>query len=121
MGAVNRAQGNLYDAVQSVCDALRGIGISPVTDPRNARPNSVLVELPTVDSFTYNVSDVRIELRLLAPPPGNEDTGNMLMTLADKIINSEIAVTAARPGYATYGNQEMPTYDLTVALAIKRN
>ena len=121
MGTVNRPKGNLYDAVQAVVDALQGLGISPITDPRNARPNAVLVELPTVDSFTYNVSDIRLMVRCLAPPPGNEDTANMLMTLADKIIDSEIAVTSARPGYATYGNQEMPTYDLTVALAIKRN
>lgn len=121
MGTVARPAGNLYDAVQAVAEGLRGLGISPITDPRNARPNAVLIELPVVDSFTYNVSNVTIQLRCLAPPPGNEDTANYLMTLADKIVNSEIAVTAARPGYATYGNQEMPTYDLTVALAVKRN
>ena len=121
MAAVFRPQGNLYDAVQAVAEALKGIGISPITDPRNARPNSVLIELPTVTSFTFNVSDIRLMLRLLAPPPGNEDTANALMTLADKIIDSEIAVVSARPGYATYGNQEMPSYDLEVAVALKRN
>lgn len=121
MATVNQPTGNLYDAVQSVADALRGIGISPITDPRNARPNAVLIELPTASQLTYNVSDVRITLRCMAPPPGNEDSANYLMTLADRIINSEIAVTDARPGVASYGNQEMPTYDLTVALALKRN
>lgn len=121
MAPVNRPQGNLYDAVQAVAEALEGIGISPITDPRNARPNAVLVELPTVTSFTFNVSDIRIMVRCLAPPPGNEDTANYLMTLADKVINSEIAVVSARPGYATYGNQEMPSYDLEVAVALKRN
>lgn len=121
MGTVNQPKGNLYDSVQAVAQALEGIGISPITDPRNARPNAVLIELPTVTSFTYNVSDIRIMLRCLAPPPGNEDTANYLMTLADKIIDSEIAVVSARPGYATYGNQEMPSYDLEVAVALKRN
>ena len=121
MGTVNRPKGNLYDAVQAVVDALQGLGISPITDPRNARPGGVLVELPTVDSFTYNVSDIRLMVRCMAPGPGNEDAANFLMTLADKIINSEIAVVSARPGFATYGNQEMPSYDLTVAIAVKRN
>ena len=27
----------------------------------------------------------------------------------------------ARPGFATYGQQELPTYDLTVAISVKRN
>jgi phage tail protein X len=121
MGQVFRPQGNLYASVQAVVEALADIGIAAVTDPRNAHPNSVLVELPTVDSYTYNVSDIRLVVRCLAPPPGNEDSANYLMTLADKITNSEIAVVSSRPGFATYGQQEMPTYDLTVAVAVKRN
>ena len=115
------AKGMLYEAVQAVSEALRGIGIEPVLDPRNARPNAVLVELPTADLFTYNVADVRIQLRLLGTPPGNQDSAEYLMTLADKVIDSDLAVIDARPGVATYGNQELPSYDLTVKISVKRN
>jgi hypothetical protein len=115
------ARGVLYEAVQAVSDALKAIGIQPVLDPRNARPNSVLVELPTADLFTYNVADVRIPVRLLGTPPGNQDSAEYLMTLADKVIDSDLAVVDARPGVATYGQQEMPSYDLTVKISVKRN
>jgi hypothetical protein len=115
------ASGILVDAVNAVKTALTGLGLVPVTDPRNARPLSVLIELPTVDAFTYNVGDIQLRLRVLAPPPGNQDAGDYLMTIADQIMNSTIAVTDLRPGLATVGSQDLPTYDLTVAVAVRRN
>lgn len=115
------AGGILIDAVNACKTALTGLGLVPVTDPRNARPLSVLIELPSVDAFTYNVGDIELRLRVLAPPPGNQDAGDYLMTIADQIMNSTIAVTDIRPGLATYGGQELPTYDLTVAVAVRRN
>lgn len=115
------ASGILLEAVNACKTALNGLGLKPITDPRNARPLSVLIELPTVDSFTYNVGDMRLRLRILAPPPGNQDAGDYLMTIADQIMNSTIAVTDMRPGLATIGGQDLPTYDLTVAVAVRRN
>jgi len=114
-------KGILWAAVQATSDALKDLGIRTVTDPRNAAPNTALVELPTLNTLTYNVGDIRLTVRLLAPPPGNADAAEYLMTLADKVIDSEIAVTDARPGFATYGQQELPTYDLTIAISVKRN
>jgi len=58
---------------------------------------------------------------VLAPPPGNQDAGDYLMTIADQIMNSAIAVTDLRPGLATVGGQDLPTYDLTVAIAVQRS
>ena len=82
---------------------------------------SVMIELPVMTSFTYNVGDFRIPVRILAAPPANSDAGDYLMTTTDLIMNSPIAVTDARPGNANYGGQDIPTYDLTVAIAVKRN
>jgi hypothetical protein len=93
----------------------------PITDPRNARPLSVLIELPTVDSFTYNVGNITLRLRVLAPPPGNQDAGDYLMQISDQIMNSPIAVTDLRPGLVSIGGQDLPSYDLTVAVAVRRN
>jgi hypothetical protein len=93
----------------------------PITDPRNARPLSVLIELPTVDSFTYNVGNITLRLRVLAPPPGNQDAGDYLMQIADQIMNSPIAVTDLRPSLVSIGGQDLPSYDLTVAVAVRRN
>ena len=114
--------GILWNAVEAVCDELTTLSLDWVTDPRNARPLTVFVELPTVDAFTYNVGDITLRCRVCAPPPGNQDASNFLLTVADKIMNSPIAVTDIRPGVMIIGGgQEMPTYDLTVRVAVRRN
>ena len=113
--------GILYEAVNACKTALTTLGLVPITDPRNARPLSVLIELPTVTAFTYNVGNIDLRLRVLAPPPSNQDAGDYLMTIADQIMNSPIAVTDLRPGFVTIGGQDLPSYDLTVAVAVRRN
>jgi hypothetical protein len=115
------ASGILVDAVNAVKTQLTALSLVPITDPRNARPMSVLIELPTVTAFTYNVGNIDLRLRVLAPPPGNQDAGDYLMTIADQIMNSPIAVTDLRPGLVSIGGQDLPSYDLTVAVAVRRN
>lgn len=115
------SSGILYEAVTACKTALTTLGLVPITDPRNARPLSVLIELPTVTAFTYNVGNIDLRLRVLAPPPGNQDAGDYLMQIADQIMNSPIAVTDLRPGLVTVGGQDLPSYDLTVAVAVRRN
>lgn len=115
------ASGILVDAVNAVKTQLTALSLVPITDPRNARPMSVLIELPTVTAFTYNVGNIDLRLRILAPPPGNQDAGDYLMTIADQIMNSPIAVTDLRPGLVSIGGQDLPSYDLTVAVAVRRN
>lgn len=115
------ATGILWEAVKAVRDQLTALNLKPVTDPRNARPYSVMVELPTFDAFTFNVGDIRLSVRVLGVPPGNQDATDYLITTVDKIMNSPIAVIDGRPGLATYGGQDLPTYDLTVAVAVRRN
>jgi len=75
----------------------------------------------TAFAFTYNVGDIRLTLNICAPPPGNQDSGDYLLTICDQIMNSPIAVTDMRPGLLSVGGQDLPTYDLTVAVAVRRN
>jgi hypothetical protein len=80
-----------------------------------------MIELPTLDAFTYNVGDIRLVIRVLAGPPGNQDSGDYLMTTVDTIMNSPIAIVDGRPSLASYGEQMLPCYDMTVAVAVRRN
>jgi hypothetical protein len=82
---------------------------------------SVFIELPTVSAFNYNIGDITLRLRILAAPPGNSDAGDYLMTIADQILASSIAITDMAPGNVQIGGQDLPTYDLTVRIAVKRN
>lgn len=111
------ASGIFRDSIAVVTSVITGLGLVPVTDPRNARPMTVFVELPTWDTFSRHVADVTMRLRILAPPPGNQDAANYLLTTAWTLMNSTLAVVSGQPSVALIGSQELPCYDLTIRLA----
>jgi hypothetical protein len=115
------ATGIFINAVNTVKASLTALGLKPVTDPRNARPLTVMIELPTFTSYNYNIGDIRITLRVLGAPSGNQDTGDYLLSVTDAIMNSPIAVLDGRPSIANYGGQDLPCYDLTIGIAGLRN
>jgi len=116
------ASGIFADSRTAIVNALTALGVVSVTDPRNARPLTVLINPPTFDAFTYNVGDIRFELLILAAPPGNQDAEDYLITTADTIMASTtLAVTGGRPVSVTVGDQQIPAYSLTVAIAARRN
>ena len=116
------ATGIFAESRTAIVNALTALSLVPVTDPRNARPMTVLVNPPTFDAFTYNVGDIRFELLILAAPPCNQDAEDYLITTADTIMASTtLAVTDGRPIAVTVGDQQIPAYSLTVALATRRN
>ena len=111
------AAGIFRDSISAVSSVLTGLGLVPVTDPRNARPLTVFLELPTWDTFTRHVADVTMRLRVLGAPPGNQDVADYLLTTSWTIMNSTLAVVAGAPSVAIIGTQELPCYDLTIRLA----
>lgn len=114
------ATGILAEAIQAITDALEDLGFTAVHDPRQARPYTVMIELPRLDAYNYNVGDISTTVRILGVPPANTNSTDYLITSVDTIMNSDIAVTDGRPSLATYGNQDLPTYDLTVRIAVQR-
>jgi hypothetical protein len=111
------AAGIFRDSITAVSTVITGLGLVPVTDPRNARPLTVFLELPTWNTFAAHVADVTMRLRILGAPPGNQDATNYLLTTAWTIMNSTLAVVAGNPSVAIIGSQELPCYDLTIRLA----
>jgi hypothetical protein len=115
------ASGIFYEAIQAIKTQLTALGLVAITDPRNARPLSVLIEMPSFDTFTSNVGNISIPIRILGAPPANQDVSDYLVTTADLILNSPISVASGSAGYATYGGQDLPTYDLQIAVVVRRN
>ena len=116
------ATGILAAAYSSVTTALTDAGLVVVTDPRNARPLSVFVELPTGEAFNENIVDATIRLRVLAAPPGNQDAADYLLTTFDTIHQLKtIAVVDFTPSTTQVGEQVVPSYDITVRLSTRRN
>ena len=112
--------GIFTDAIDHVASSLTALGLKPVTDPRNARPLTVFIELPSFESYGANpsskVSDVTITIRILGAPPGNQDSSNYILEICDTILGSYIAVVSGQPSIATIGSQDLPCYDLTIKL-----
>jgi hypothetical protein len=112
--------GIFTDTVDTVSASLTALGLKPVTDPRNARPLTVFVELPTFTCFNNQIADITVDLRILGAPPGNSDSANYILDVVDKIMDSPIAVVSGSPSLAQIGSQELPAYDLTIRIGTRR-
>ena len=112
--------GIFYDAQQTLVDSLEALSLAVVTDPRNARPMSVLVGPPSFQCFNDNIADISFGISILAAPPGNQDAADYLMTAADVIMDSPISVLSGAPGMAFIGGQDVPTYELNVRVSTAR-
>ncbi len=115
------ASGVFSAAQNTLVASLQALGLAVVTDIRNARPISVLVDPPTFTCFNSNIADIEISVKILAAPPGNQDATDYLITTADAIMNSSISVIRGVPGFISIGDQPVPTYDLTVRVATQRS
>lgn len=115
------ASGVFIESTTALVNALSALGLVPVQDPRNARPLTVFVEPPSFDAFNFNVADLTYTIRVMAAPPGNQDATDYILTTVDTIMNSPIAVTSGRPTMVSIGNQDIPAYDLTVRMSVRRS
>ena len=115
------ATGIFAAAQATLVASLQGLGLAVVTDSRNARPMSVLVDPPTFTCFNSNIAEIEIGVQVLAAPPGNQDAVDYLISAADTIMDSDISLIRGIPGVMQIGGQEVPTYDLTVRVSTQRS
>jgi hypothetical protein len=112
--------GIFTDTISAVSATITALGLVPVTDPRNARPLTVFIELPTFSAFNNQTADITIDLRVLGAPPGNQDTTDYILGVVDQLMNSSLAVISGRPTIALIGSAELPAYDLTIRIGTSR-
>jgi hypothetical protein len=112
--------GIFTETIDAVSATITALGLVPVTDPRNARPLTVFIELPTFSSFNNQTADITIDLRVLGAPPGNSDTTQYILGVVDQLMNSSLAVISGRPTIAQIGSAELPAYDLTIRIGTSR-
>jgi hypothetical protein len=110
------ASGVFATAQTQLVSSLTSLGLAVVTDPRNVRPLTVLVNPPNVEIKNYNWADMTFSILVCAAPPGNQDAVDFLITTADDIMNSPIVVIDANPDVVTIGNQDLPAYRMTVRM-----
>jgi hypothetical protein len=95
--------GIFTDTINAVSATITALGLVPVTDPRNARPLVVFIELPTFTSFNNQTADITVDLGIV-----------------DTLMNSSLAVVSGRPTIAQIGSQDIPAYDLTIRIGTSR-
>lgn len=108
------------DAITAVSNAVTAAGFRPITDPRNIAPRAVFIELPTFSSFTTNVADITISIKVFAAPPGNTDATDWLISTVDTLLAANLPIVAGQPIIWVVGQQEFPAYDLTVRIGERR-
>ena len=112
--------GIFTDTINAVSATITALGLVPVTDPRNARPLTVFIELPVFTAFNNQTADITIDLRVLGAPPSNSDATTYILGIVDQLMNSSLAVVSGRPTIASIGSAELPAYDLTIRIGTSR-
>lgn len=109
--------GRLNASRESLSAKLTTAGLVVIDDPRNARPNSVMIDPPAVTTPSFGQPNATLFLEFtvtaLAPPPGNLDALKALLDTVDTVLDT-VAVLSANPSVYTVGNQELPAYSITV-------
>lgn len=90
------------------------VGLSIVNDVRNANPPCVLVNPPTIDTFSRNVFKVTYTLHVLGLGPGNLDGERNLLSQVAKLLKAGIGITTARPTQLSIGAGTFIAYELQI-------
>ena len=115
------ATGIFAEAQATLAASLTALSLAVVTDSRNARPMSVVIEPPTFTAFNSNIADIQFRIRILAAPPGNQDAADYLITTADTIMNSPISVISGSPSMTAIGGQDITSFDLIIRVSTMRS
>lgn len=109
--------GRLNNAREALSAKLSAAGLVVIDDPRNARPNAIMIDPPTVTTPSYGQPNATLFLEFvvtaLCPPPGNLDALKALLNAVDAVMDT-VAVLSANPSVYTVGNQELPAYTINV-------
>jgi len=105
--------GQTNDARIRLESALTTAGVAVVSDSRNARPLTAIIDPPTITRSSTNQTSLSFPVNVLMPPPGNLDALIALLDLMDAVMLATGA-TDASPTVYTVGNQELPAYTVTV-------
>lgn len=91
-------------------------GLSVVNDVRNANPPCVLVNPPTVTTFSRGVFRMDYTLHVLGLGPGNLDGERNLLSQLAKLLTAGIGITSARPTQLSSGAGTFIAYEVTIPI-----
>lgn len=110
--------GALLEGVDHVATVLAAAGIPTILDIRRLTPGAVLVEPPSIVGISGGITELEIPISITGTP-GDPGAVRKILATADEIVEL-FPVTAGDPGVYATGNQELPSYRLTVRITVRR-
>lgn len=111
----------LNDSYDLVISLLEDAGLPVVDDVRNLRPPAVIVDPPGIAPLSASLVQINFSVTCVAPPPGNRDSMKKVLDLADVIIALPgLVTTGGVSGVYNVGNQDLPSYNLTITTTARR-
>lgn len=110
----------ILEGYQYLLQTLQDAGIPATDDPRNLSPLGVLLEPPSITLQSSSLAQLDFSATVVAPGPGNKDATVALLRIVDKITALGINVLTASPGTYTVAGNELPAYNLTIRLQLRR-
>jgi hypothetical protein len=112
----------LNQALDELVADIEDLGLTVIYDVRSLRPNTVIVDPPTMEVIKGTLVQFTFAATVLVPPPGNYDAVKSALATADTIIESEtVQVARANPTVYETSGQELPGYELTIIRTIRRD
>ena len=111
---------NISDTWAWVIAALDAAGLRAVDDPRNVQPPCVLVDPPSViANQSQTLVQLQFPISVIAPPPGNRDAMMWMLDAVDDVIGA-LPISNGDPGSYNLGGTDLPSYNLTATIQIRR-
>lgn len=113
--------GLFTDAYGIIIDTFSDAGLPVIDDVRNLRPPSVIVDPPSFTAISSDLVAFEFPVSVVMPPPGNRDALIAALTLVDQIVELDsVLVLSGQSGVYATGGQELPSYQLTVQITVRR-
>lgn len=112
--------GLINDALDLLVSDLEAANLVVVTDPRNARPNTVVIGPPQVEQLNNDNYRCTFPVQAVCPPPGNLDAIRYLYDIADVLLQLSPVTANATPTTYAVGGQELPAYEVQIPYTVKR-
>jgi hypothetical protein len=91
-------------------------GLRVVTEPRAINPPCVFIDVPSFDAGNSNIVKMVFPVHVVGTGPTDLNGLRVLLNIASKLLNKDIAVTDGRPSSLTIGGQDFATYDLQISI-----
>jgi len=107
-----------YNDLIALLEAITNLPVVSSSDPRNINPPCVLVDAPSFLMHTNVIPEMQFNIKIMAIGPGDRNTLDKLLDLADLIRAANLGLMSGRPTVVQIGTQDFAAYELTLSTKV---